>query len=93
MGCAHFAAGRYDSAVRWVDSGVRASRGSFWAQRVAIAALAMSGARSEARRMGRQLMRKDPDLTVAEARQAWPFTPEFMSRLGDGLDLAELPRT
>jgi tetratricopeptide (TPR) repeat protein len=93
MGCAHFAAGRYDSAVRWVDSGVRASRGSFWAQRVAIAALAMTGARSEARRMGRQLMRKDPDLTVAEARQAWPFTPEFMSRLGDGLDLAELPRT
>ena len=93
MGCAHFAAGRYDSAVRWINSGVKASRGSFWAQRVAIAALAMTGARSEARRMGRQLMRKDPDLTVAEARQAWPFTTEFMSRLGDGLDLAELPRT
>jgi AraC-like DNA-binding protein len=92
MGCAHFAAGRYDRAVRWVESGVKTSRGSFWAQRVAVAAAAMMGARSEARRMGRQLMRKDPDLTVAEARQAWPFTPDFMSRLGEGLDLAELPR-
>jgi hypothetical protein len=92
MGCAHFAAGRYVHAVRWVESGVRASRGSFWAQRVAVAAAAMTGARSEARRMGRQLMRKDPDLTVAEARQAWPFRPEFMSRLGEGLDLAGLPQ-
>jgi tetratricopeptide (TPR) repeat protein len=92
MGCAHFAAGRYDRAVRWVESGVRTSTGSFWAQRVAVAAAAMTGARSEARRMGRQLMRKDPDLTVAEARQAWPFTPDFISRLGDGLELAELPR-
>jgi AraC-like DNA-binding protein len=93
MGCAHFAGGRYDHAVRWIESGVRANRGSFWAQRVAVAAAAMMGARTEARRMGRQLMRKDPDLTVAEARQAWPFTPEFMSRLGDGLELAELPRS
>ena len=93
MGCAHFAAGRYDRAVRWVVSGVRASPGSFWAQRVAVAGAAMTGAHSEARRMARQLMRKDPDLTVAEARQAWPFTPMFMSRLGDGLEIAGLPRS
>jgi len=74
-----------------VESGVEASPGSFWAQRVAVAAAAMTGARSEARRMGRQLMRKDPDLTIAEAQQAWPFTPAFMSRLGDGLKIAGLP--
>jgi len=93
MGCAHFAAGRYDRAVRWVESGVLTSPDSFWAQRVAVAAAAMMGARSEARRMGRQLMRKDPDLTVVEARHAWPFTPDFMSRLGDGLEIAGLPRS
>src|SRR6185312_8243287 len=52
MGCAHFAAGRYDRAIRWVTSGVGASPGSFWAQRVAVAAAAMTGAHSEARRMG-----------------------------------------
>ncbi len=93
IGCAHFAAGRYDRAVRWVESGVLASPGSFWAQRVAVAAAAMTGARSEARRMAHQLMRKDPDLTVAEARQAWPFTPMFMSRLCEGLEIAGLPRS
>jgi len=93
MGCAHFATGRYDRAVRWVESGVTPSPGSFWAQRVAVAAAALAGARSEARRLGRRLMRKDPDLTVAEARRAWPFTSEFMSRLGDGLEIAELPRS
>jgi AraC-like DNA-binding protein/Tfp pilus assembly protein PilF len=92
MGCAHFAAGRYDRAALWVQSGVKASPGSFWAQRVAVAAAALVGERGEARRMGRQLMRKDPDLTIAEARQAWPFTPAFMSRLGDGLEIAGLPR-
>jgi len=53
----------------------------------------MTGSRSEARRMARQLMRKDPDLTAAEARQAWPFTPMFMSRLGDGLEIAGIPRS
>ena len=63
---------------------VRAARGfpgSFWAQRVAVAAAALTGARAEARRMGRQLMRKDPDLTVAVARQAWPFTPALWAAL------------
>jgi AraC-like DNA-binding protein len=92
MGCAHFAAGRYDRAVLWVQSGVNASPGSFWAQRIAVAAAALTGARVEARRMGRQLMRKDPDLTTTEARQAWPFRPGFMSRLADGLEIAGLPR-
>jgi len=43
--------------------------------------------------MGRRVMRKAPDLTVAEARQVWPVTPEFMSRLGDGLEIAGLPRS
>ena len=43
-------------------------------------------------RMCRRLMRKDPDLTVSEARLAWPFTPAFMSRLGDGLEIGGLPR-
>jgi AraC-like DNA-binding protein len=93
IGCAHFGAGRYDRATRWVLSGVEAYPGSFWAQRVAVAAAAMMGAHSEARRMARQLMRKDPDLTVAEARQAWPFTAVFMSRLGEGLEIAGIPRS
>ena len=92
MGCAHFAAGRYDRAALWIKSGVEAYPESFWAQRIAVAAVALTGARAEARRMGRKLMRKDPDLTISEARQAWPFTPAFMSHLSDGLEIAGLPR-
>lgn len=92
MGCAHFAAERYERAAQWIRSGVETYPESYWAQRVAVAAVAFTGARSEARRMGRQLMRKDPDLTVAAARRAWPFTPRFMSCLADGLEIAGLPR-
>jgi AraC-like DNA-binding protein len=93
MGCAHFVAERYDRAALWVQGGVEACPGSFWAERIAVAAAALVGARGQARRMGRQLMGKDPDLTVSEATRAWPFTPNFMSRLGDGLEIAGLPRS
>lgn len=92
MGSAHFAAGRYEQAAKWIGSAVKAYPESFWAERIAVAALALTGARAEARRRARSLLRRDPDLTVAEARQAWPFRPAFMSRLGDGLEIAGLPR-
>ena len=92
MGCAHFNAERYERAALWVRSGVQAGPGSFWGERVAVAAVALAGARAEARRMGRELLRKDPDLTVSVARRAWPFTPAFMGRLGDGLAVAGVPQ-
>ena len=85
IGCAQFGAGRYDSAARWVADGIAAVPESFWAGRVLVAAAAHAGATSEARRHARKLMRKDANLTVAVAREAWPFTPGFMERLGDGL--------
>src|SRR6185437_8222136 len=92
MGCAHFAAGRYDRAALWIQSGVEAYPESYWAQRIGVAAVALTGARAEARRMGRRLIRLEPDLTVSRARRAWPFTPKFMSSLGDGLEIAGLPQ-
>lgn len=91
LGCAHFAAERYDRAALWVRSGVEAYPQSHWAQRIAVAAVALTGSHAEARRMGRQLMRKEPNLTALQARRAWPFTPRFMSCLGDGLEIAGLP--
>jgi len=92
MGCAHFVAERYDRAALWIRSGTETYPESHWAERVLVAAVALTGARTEARRMGRTLMQKDRELTVALARRAWPFTPKFMSRLGDGLEIAGLPR-
>lgn len=93
IGCAHFEAGRYERAARWVADGVAAGPDSFWAERVLIAALAHAGAREEARRRARALLRKDPRLTVTMARRAWPFTPGFMQRLGDGLLMSGVSRT
>ncbi|HWB51523.1 MAG TPA: helix-turn-helix domain-containing protein [Stellaceae bacterium] len=93
MGCAHFAAERYDPAARWILDGVATYPESYWARRVAVAAVALTGARADARRMARQLMRKEPNLTVERARRAWPFTARFMSRLGDGLEIAGLPQS
>ena len=92
MGCAHFAAERYERAAQWIKSGVETYPESYWAQRIAVAAVALTGARAEARRMGRQLMRKEPELTAAQARRAWPFRPRFTSCLGDGLEIAGLPQ-
>jgi adenylate cyclase len=92
MGCAHFVAGRYDQAASWVQTGVESYPESYWAERIAVAAVALTGARQEARRMGRRLLRKEPGLTISQARQAWPFTPAFMSRLADGLEIAGVPR-
>jgi AraC-like DNA-binding protein len=91
IGCVHFSAGRYERAVRWISDGVRAGPESFWAERVLVAAATHYGARSEARRYARNLLRKDKSLTVAVARDAWPFRPTFMDRLCDGLALAGVP--
>jgi tetratricopeptide (TPR) repeat protein len=93
MGCAHFAVGSYAHAVRWVQSGTKAFPGAVWADRVSVAAAVHAGASDEARRMARRLMRKDPQLTVAKARKAWPFRTAFMARLGDGLALAGVPQS
>jgi AraC-like DNA-binding protein len=92
MGCAHFAAGRYERAARWVRSGTNAFPGAFWADRVAVAAASHAGAKAEARRIARRLMRNDPELTATKARRSWPFRPAFMERLGDGLAAAGVPQ-
>lgn len=92
IGCAHFDAGNYQNAARWARSGVKANPGSFWGARVVAAAAAHSGERAVARRIVRNILRKDPDLTVAEVRTAWPCPPGFMNRLAEGLSDAGLPK-
>jgi AraC-like DNA-binding protein len=91
IGCAHFNAGRYERAVRWIKDGTAAGPESFWAERVLVAAAVHAGARHEARRYARSLLRKDANLTVSIAREAWPFRPAFMQRVADGLASAGVP--
>jgi hypothetical protein len=78
--------------VHWIRDGTEAVPESFWAERVLVAAVAHTGARDEARRHARRLLRKDGDLTVAVAREAWPFRASFMERLCDGLAVAGVPK-
>jgi adenylate cyclase len=92
IGCSHFIAGRYDRAARWAQDGVAAHPDSFWGSRVVAAAAAHAGSRTDARAIVREMLRKDPSLTVSVARRAWPFPPKVMDRLGDGLAIAGLPR-
>ena len=92
IGCAHFAAGRYERAAIWARNGVEAFPAAFWGERIVIAAAVHAGARAEARRRARTLLRKDPNLTVAIASAAWPFQPSFMEQLADGLAAANIPR-
>jgi AraC-like DNA-binding protein len=93
IGCAHFACERYDRAALWAQSGTRAFPGAVWADRITVAAAVHAGAEAEARRIARRLLRRDPRLTVDRARNAWPFPPAFMARLGDGLAIAGVPRS
>lgn len=92
IGCAHFDAGRYDLAARWIDDGIEMEPASAWAARVGVAASAHVGAKTDARRRARTLLRKDPGLTVDIAHRAWPFPGGFMDRLADGLGTAGVPR-
>jgi tetratricopeptide (TPR) repeat protein len=93
IGCAHFACERYERAARWVQDGTEGFPGAIWADRITASAAVHAGARAEARRIARRLMRKDPDLTVEQASKAWPFPPAFMARLGEGLAAAGVPRS
>jgi len=92
IGCAHFVAGRYGRAARWAQAGVEAGPDSFWGARVVAASAVHAGARADARRIVRRLLRRDPSLTVSVARRAWPFPPRVMDLLADGLATAGLPR-
>jgi AraC-like DNA-binding protein len=92
IGCSHFIAGRFGRAARWAQAGVEASPGSFWGSRVVAASAFHAGARDEARRIVRGMLRRDPSLTVGDARRAWPFPPKVMDLLANGLARAGLPR-
>jgi AraC-like DNA-binding protein len=92
IACAHFACRRYERAALWARDGTAGYPGAVWADRITAAAAAHAGAHAEGRRVARRLLRKDPNLTVARAKRAWPFRPAFMNDLGRGLEIAGVPQ-
>jgi tetratricopeptide (TPR) repeat protein len=91
IGCGHFTAGRFEQAAMWGLSGLEANPGSYWGAQITIAAAAHGGARAEARRTARRLLKMDPELTISEVERAWPLPPALVARLCDGLAIAGIP--
>jgi len=91
IGCGHFAAGRFEQAAIWGLSGLEANPESYWGAQITIAASAHGGAKTEARRTARRLLKRDPELTVSEVERAWPLPPALVARLCDGLAIAGIP--
>jgi AraC-like DNA-binding protein len=91
IGCGHFAAGRFEQAALWGFSGLETNPDSYWGAQITIAASAHGGAKTEARRTARRLLKKDPDLTISEVERDWPLPPALVARLCDGLAIAGIP--
>lgn len=91
IGSAHFYAGRYDAAAFWLRKVVLEHPGMWWANRSLSVSYARLGDRQLAMRSLETLRRHSPDLTVGQVRDAVPFRPDFLDRLGEGLSELGLP--
>lgn len=91
IGSAHFGAGRYGDAARWIERAVTLRPDMAWCNRSLSVAYARLGEREQARHALDALRRYRPDLTVTEAVSAVPFPADFVERLGDGLASLGVP--
>lgn len=91
IGSAHFNAGRYDSAAFWLRKALLEKPGMWWANRSLSVSYLRSGDRLKALHSLDTLRRFCPDLTVGQVMTAVPFGPDFLDRLGEGLNDLGLP--
>lgn len=91
FGCAHFDAGRYDQAARWMQRALREQPSPIWVNRTLAVTYAHLGEHSAARQSLDALRRYCPDLTVNQVLVSLPFTPDFMQRITNGLGDLGLP--
>ncbi len=91
MGTAAFGLGRYDHAARSLRQAMRLNPDLGWPNRSLSVSYLRMGERRLAVESVDSLRRFRPDLTVDEVLAAVPFQPDFLGRLGDGLDRLGLP--
>lgn len=91
IGGAHFGAGRYEAAAFWLQRALHQQPGVAWANRTLSVSHARLGEKTKALRALDALRRFKPDLTVSQVVTALPFRPDYLDRLGDGLDRLGLP--
>jgi adenylate cyclase len=92
MGWAHFAAGRYGEAVRWLQTSLQWRNDYNLAYRGLAASYARLGRLEEARAALAEALRLEPELTTAKIRSELRVAdPSFMEPYVDGLRRAGLP--
>jgi AraC-like DNA-binding protein/tetratricopeptide (TPR) repeat protein len=91
IGAAHFNAGRYEAAAVWLENAMIAEPTTAWPNRSLSVTYARLGERLKAKESLEALRNFCPDLTVGRVVAAVPFRPDFLDRLGDGLDDLGLP--
>ncbi len=88
---AHYLAGRYAQALRYVEELLRLRPGFLGAQRLRCASLAQTGRIEEARQFLATLRLEHPQLSIDWIRASVPYqTPELMERFLEGMRKAGL---
>jgi len=94
IGLAHFQAGRYVEAARWVQRAIAEHPPAVWGHQVLCASHMLGGQKTEARRSLAELRCWDPDLTVERVKAGFSryLTRVCCENIADGLEAAGLPR-
>jgi TolB-like protein len=88
---AHYAAGRFEQAVRYTTEALRLRPGFQGAQRLKCASLALAGQIDEARALLATVLSDQPQLSVDWIRASVPYqTPQLMERFLEGMRKAGL---
>jgi adenylate cyclase len=90
-GIAEFVAGRYNEAIYWLRKSKRAHPRFRPCLRTLAAALAMSGDEIGAQTVAHELLDLEPSFSVNTLLAWYPFRPNDLARLGQGLRAAGLP--
>jgi len=92
LAMAHFAAGRYEDAIRWADRALAAQPDYRPALRIKAACSAYLDRMEEARDWLGRVLEIEPGLTITRLKALMPqFSPQLMARFAEGLRKAGLP--
>jgi AraC-like DNA-binding protein/tetratricopeptide (TPR) repeat protein len=86
-----FDSGRYDLAARWMRRALEVEPGAAWINRTLCVTYARMGEHRAAVQSLEELRRYRPGITVSDVINAMHFSPDFMSRIANGLSDLGLP--
>jgi AraC-like DNA-binding protein/tetratricopeptide (TPR) repeat protein len=91
LGVAHFHAGRYQDATRWLKRAIAEHPSAVWVHRVLCPAYVLLGQKPEAHRSRAALQRAYRSLTIAGVTAVLPGPQAFRDRVADSLASLGIP--